>query len=75
MTCGDYAWHEDEALAAERFATGTEAELRDDYWDLWRRVNRWRHRHAPTDDRLEALSDQMDRVCSERFGVDWNIPF
>lgn len=58
MTCADYAWHEDEALAAKRFATGTEAELRDDYWDLWRRVNRWRHRHAPTAERLEATREQ-----------------
>ena len=75
MTCADFSWHEDEALAAERFATGTEAELRDDYWDLWRRVSRWRHRHAPTADRLEALADQLERVGDERFGVDWNRPF
>jgi hypothetical protein len=24
---------------------------------------------------LEALADKMDRVCSDRFGEDWNVPF
>lgn len=75
MTCADQPWTEDDALADAYFATGTEFELFHDYWDLMLRVGRWRERHAPTADRLEALADKMDRVCSDRFGVDWNIPF
>ena len=75
MTCADYPWIEDEALAAEHFATAPENELFNDYCELWRRVERWRHRHSPTADRLEALADQLERVGNERFGVDWNIPF
>lgn len=75
MTCADYPWLEDEALAAEHFYTAPENELWNDYWELLRRVERWRHRHSPTADRLEALADQLERVGDERFGVDWNRPF
>jgi len=75
MTCADQPWTEDDALADAYFATGTEPDLFRDYWDLISRVGRWRERHAPTADRLEALADKMDRVCSDRFGPDWNIPF
>lgn len=75
MTCEDQPWTEDDALADAYFATGTERQLFYDYWDLLSRVNRWRARHAPTADRLEALAGKMDRVCSDRFGEDWNVPF
>lgn len=75
MTCADYPWLEDEALAAEHFASAPHRELWNDYWDLLRRVERWRHRHSPTADRLEALADQLEHVGDERFGVDWNSPF
>jgi hypothetical protein len=68
-------WTEDDALADAYFSTGTEPELFSDYWALISRIHRWRERHAPTAERLSALADKMDRVCSGRFGPDWNIPF
>lgn len=70
MTCA-----ESEALAAEHFASAPYRELWNDYWDLLRRVERWRHLHSPTADRLEALADQLEHVGNVRFGVGWNSPF
>lgn len=73
MTC--IQWHDDQVLAEQFFSTATCEELKDAWFQLAKSLDRWRERHPPTAERLQALADRLWDVGSARFGDDFCIPF